>query len=334
MTEQAYPRAWENRRARTERAKPVGYYGLPVIHRPHWKWEIVLYFFFGGIAAGSYIVATIAALFGGAAGREIARAGRYVSLAALLPSPILLILDLGRPERFYNMFRVFKLRSPMSVGTWGLLAFSGFSALSAAIQAAEDGLFGQTTAPARLLRTLSKRLIGVLGLGPAFFVGGYTGVLLAATAVPLWTKSYLIMGPLFLTSAFSSATAAIAIVLAASRRANPIALQRLERLDALALVAELALLVVLRRNLSPTVARPLDEGRLGRLHRTGVLGAGIAAPLALQVPTALLGRYPSRVTTGLASVLTLAGGLLLRYVMINAGKRSADDPAATLGDGR
>src|SRR5579859_4218528 len=91
-----------------------GYYGLPVLKRPHWKWEIALYFWAGGTAAGAYTVATIAELAGD---RTVARAGRWVALPLLIVSPMLLIKDLGRPEKFYNMLRIIKLVSPMSVGT-------------------------------------------------------------------------------------------------------------------------------------------------------------------------------------------------------------------------
>ena len=306
-----------------------GYYGAPVIHKPHWNWLIVAYFFLGGIAGGSYAVASIAELLGGRGGRPIARVGRYLSLAALIPSPVLLILDLGRPERFHHMLRVLKLRSPMSLGVWGLTAFGGFCGLSALIQAADDGLLGRRTTAARLLRALPGRRIGLLGIGPSLFLGGYTGVLLAATAVPLWTAGALLMGPLFLASAMSNATAAIALVLSLARGTRPDTLRRLERLDAIALLAELSLLLALRARLGPTIARPLDAGPLGRLHRFGVLGIGIAAPLALQWKALVGHAAPSRPTTALASCLVLTGGYLFRHVMVMAGRASADDPGAT-----
>ena len=89
----------------------------PVINAPVWTWEIPLYFWFGGIAAGSSFVALACDLAGDDAS---ARVARKVALAALMPSPPLLIMDLGRPERFYNMLRIFKPRSPMSMGAWAL----------------------------------------------------------------------------------------------------------------------------------------------------------------------------------------------------------------------
>ena len=91
------------------------YYDYPVLKAPFWRWEIIWYFFFGGLAAGCYVLATIASLFGSPEDRSVTRTGYYLSLLALLPCPALLIKDLGRPERFLHMLRVFKVKSPMSM---------------------------------------------------------------------------------------------------------------------------------------------------------------------------------------------------------------------------
>lgn len=306
---------------------PRGYYGVPPIHKPHWKWLIIFYFFFGGIAGAAYALATIADAVGPARDRDIGRVGRYLSLAALLPSPILLILDLGRPERFYLMLRVLKLRSPMSLGTWGLTTFSGFCGLSAAIQAATDRRIGDGLF-ARRLAHLPVRPIGAVGTAPALFVAGYTGVLLAATAVPLWTKRALFLGPLFLASALSNAVAGVALILALTPRTLPATLRRLARLQTLALIAESSLFAAWSEGLGPT-ARPLTRGATGRLVRHGVSGAGVAAPLLVQAVGTLLPDRLARRLTAVSSILVLGGGLALRYAIVVAGGDSADDPDAT-----
>ncbi len=112
-----------------------GYYDYPVLKEPFWGWEIILYFFFGGLAAGCYVLASIAALFGSREDRAVTRAGYYLSLLALLPCPALLIKDLGRPERFLHMLRMFKARSPMSTGgrIWRLNLFARTLSLLSAI---------------------------------------------------------------------------------------------------------------------------------------------------------------------------------------------------------
>ncbi|MFN3337047.1 MAG: NrfD/PsrC family molybdoenzyme membrane anchor subunit, partial [Thermomicrobium sp.] len=120
-------RRWQHRRAPGE---PVSaetrdsYYSLPVIHGPHWRWPIVFYFVLGGLAGGSAVLAAAGRLVGGHWARPIVRAGRYLAFLAVLPGPLLLIIDLGRPERFHHMLRVVKLRSPMSLGVWGLIGFT------------------------------------------------------------------------------------------------------------------------------------------------------------------------------------------------------------------
>lgn len=326
-----YERKWETRRGgrSVSDGSRASYYGIPAVHKAHWKWLVIVYFFLGGISSACYVIASIAELVGGVEGRRIARVGRYLSLAALIPSPILLILDLGRPERFLYMLRVVKLRSPMSVGTWGLTIFGGFCGLSALMQAAQDGLLSRVALLDRLLRALPRLTIGVVGSGFGFFVGGYTGVLLGVTAVPLWARNHMLLGPLFLSSAISSASAAISLTLSLLRGSSHAGLKRLERLDMIALVAELGLLVAVRANAGPIIARPIRRGRLGQIFRWGVLGAGITAPLLLQMEGALRRDRPARWVTILASTLTLAGGLMLRYVMVMAGHASADDPEAT-----
>jgi formate-dependent nitrite reductase membrane component NrfD len=335
-----YQRRWETRRGGRRREderregmekppEPEGYYGLPVIHRPHWGGLVVAYFYLGGIAGVSYALASIAEALGGPGNRQIARTGRYLALATMLPCPVLLTLDLGRPERFHHMLRVLKIRSPLSVGTWTLLIFSGFAGLSAVAQAAQDGLLGRDTLPANLGRALPMRAIGAAGIAPAFFLSGYTGTLLGATAVPLWARNALLLGPLFLASSVSNASAALTLLLAAQPRAGQDSLARLAGLESLAQVAELGLLLAAQARLGPTIGHPLNSGRLGALYRFGVLGTGLGGPLALRLIDRLRGRRAGRTESALVSLLTLASGLLFRYVILYAGRQSADDPQAT-----
>src|SRR5260370_16191786 len=183
------------------------YYDYPVLKAPTWGWEIIWYFFFGGLAAGCYVIASIASLFGTKEDRVVARTGYYLSLLALLPCPPLLIKDLGRPEQFLHMLRIFKVRSPMSMGVWGLVTFSLFSAITAMLQAAKDGLLGQWWG-ARWLAVLPQKLFILPGTLFATFLGGYTGVLLPATSVPLWSRSKFLRA-IFITSAIPTSTSLI-----------------------------------------------------------------------------------------------------------------------------
>lgn len=321
----------EGREARRGRRRPGTSHGAPPIHKPHWKWLIISYFFLGGVSSGSSIVATVADLFGSREDRETVRVGRYLALLTVLPCPILLILDLGRPEQFLKMLRVFKLRSPMSLGTWGLLAFSGFATLSGAAQGARDGLMGGRLALLRRLTgQLPTRLLGAVGAPFGFFLGGYTGVLLGATAVPIWARNARLLGPLFLSSALAASCAAISLILALlpgrhSDRSG--ALARLHRAETVAASGELLAAVAIHLN-SGRLGAPLTEGRLGRLHLLGSVGLGILFPLALHRVGPLLG-LPHRLVTVVASVASLIGGFIVKYAVVMAGHASADDPAAT-----
>src|SRR5919199_2526933 len=145
---------------------------------PEWHWLIILYFFFGGIAGGSYFLAALMDLFGHERDRPLARMGYYVAFIALLFCPILLIADLNHPERFWHMLLqdhrglpILKYWSPMSAGSWGLFLFGGFATLSLIGAMAEDGrlpIRGLTI----LRRDPLRSIIAVLGGLAGFFLAG------------------------------------------------------------------------------------------------------------------------------------------------------------------
>ena len=289
----------------------------PVIHGPHWKWLIIVYFWFGGIAAGSLAIASLAAINGDA---RIARAGRYVAVAALLPCPPLLILDLGRPERFWRMVTHFNPRSPMSFGSWGLLLFSGPCALSALHQAATDGV---PLPP--IAGRLPDRLLAGASLPPALLLGGYTGILLGATAVPLWARMSNLLGPLFLASAMSSGAAATTLLDELAFGSDEGVRDRLDRIEATSGAAELALLGLAMARDSE-VGRTLTATPRDRLLLATIV-AGVIGP---RIMHAVIGRGARRAPANVvAPVLTLVGGFALRTLMVLAGRDSADDPEAT-----
>ena len=307
------------------------YYDYPVLKAPVWRWEIIWYFFFGGLAAGCYVIASIAALFGSREDRAVARTGYYLSLLAILPCPLLLTKDLGRPERFLHMLRIFKVKSPMSMGTWGLVSFSLFSGVTAVIQAARDGILGRWWG-ARLLAALPQRLIALPGTVLGVFLGGYTGVLLTATSVPLWSRSK-VLGAVFISSAFSTSSALISLVLRFTRTPAH-TLHKLERLEWVALLVEMMDLVTFLRG-SGRAARPLvgtAPAEHGRTFWRFVFGGGLALPWLLQT-LSLFGGRPGKRRNGrgiVISLLVLMGGYFLRRTMIEAGRSSSTDARTTL----
>jgi formate-dependent nitrite reductase membrane component NrfD len=319
----------EPRRSISSNLPPAhgGYYDIPVIHGPHWKWLVIGYFYFGGISGASAVIAAFFRLFGGPSGAPLARIATYVSFLALLPCPALLILDLGRPARFFHMLRAFRVSSPMSIGTWGLTTFGVISALTAGLQLLDDRSARNGDRPDGARRAASNGLALLGGLS-GFFVAGYTGVLLAATAVPLWSKRPALLGPLFLSSAMTSGATAISAVATASERQESDAQDRLRRLETLSTIAEESLLVIWIMALGPT-ARPIAEGRLGAVVRHGAVGAGMALPLTIAALSPSLPRRLRRPATVVSAALTLAGVFVVRYAVVMGGRQSAADPRAT-----
>ncbi len=283
----------------------------PFIHAPVWSWEVPLYFWFGGIASG----AAFAALGCDAAGdHRSAAITRKVALGAVAPAPLLLVADLGRPERFLNMMRIFKPRSPMNTGAWCLLAFSGSSALAVAADLAA--------------RPKAARRLGALTSLLGSYLGSYTGVLLACTAVPVWARSRTVLGPAFIATATATGAAATRLTLVASGLPEDHPTRRaLGTLETGAMLAELTLSAVGERRLGDS-AEALRRGRPGLFFRSAK--SLVAVGLSLR----LVARRTGAREHDLASVMYLAGGLAFRYAWVYAGKASAGDDAAVAAMGR
>jgi len=297
------------------------YYGVPPIKRAHWTWQIPVYFWLGGIGAGTQLFATVAQLLGHE-DEALMRLSRYTVLATMLLSPVLLIWDLGRPERFYNMLRILKLRSPMSTQSWSLFMFGNLGGIVAARQAAEDGLLLGDNALSRLvIRLVPDRLLTVLALPFGLFVGFNTGNLVSATSVPIWARNWLFMGPTFLTSGLSTALSWLSLVLHFGRWGEEKTLRALHRAEKAVIVIEGVLMALSLVRMSRW-SKPLFSKDIAPLFAGGTLVGGILAPMAL-----LFGKE-SRSKSVLASVLALAGGLAFRFAIILAGRKSADDPEA------
>jgi formate-dependent nitrite reductase membrane component NrfD len=277
----------------------------PVLKPPVWTWEVPLYFFFGGVAAGASFVALACDLSGD---QRSARVARKVAVGALVPSPPLLVMDLGRPERFYNMLRVFKPRSPMSMGAWALCVFGNLGAGAVAAD-----LLG---------RPRVARALGGVNAVVGGYLGSYTGVLLASTAVPLWARSRLFLGPIFVATATATGAAATRLVLVATGLpAGHPTREALGRVEAGAMAAELVLSEVNERRLGE-LAAPLERGRAGRLFTAAkwLVRAGLGLRLA---------RGRGAWTHHVASACYLGAGLCFRYAWLAAGPESArDDEAA------
>jgi len=277
------------------------YYGRPIIKQPTWKTpEVPLYLFLGGMAGASAVLAEGAALTG-RPGLE--RIGRYAAAGGGGAGTVFLILDLGRPERFLNMLRVFKVTSPLSVGSYILAPFGTLTAV--AVGSRITGWFP------RLGRLAG---LGSAALGPA--LATYTGALLANTAVPVWHEGHREL-PVVFGASGAAAGGGLATLLAPASESGPAV-----RMGVLGGAGELAASVVMERRLG-MVGEPYRKGRSGRL--TQLSRALTVGGLALTT----VGRR-SGLLRRLGGAALVAGSVTLRFAVFEAGRASAADPKYTV----
>ena len=273
----------------TSGPEPRSYYGRQVLKAPVWKNEIPIYYFTGGLAGASASLALAARLAGN---DRLARNALTVAAVAGTASPVPLVADLGRPERFHHMLRVFRPTSPMNVGSWLLTAMA--PATVGAAVADRLGIFPR-------LRRTAEVVAGLLG--PA--LATYTAVLVADTAVPVWHEAGRELPMVFAGGAAAALT-------------PPAAAGPARRLAVGGALVELAAAELMQRRL----------GELGEPYRTPpasrfttlarATGAGGAALLALA------GRRRRAAVAG--GALLLASSLCQRLAVHKAGFASARDP--------
>jgi formate-dependent nitrite reductase membrane component NrfD len=173
----------------------MSYHDRPLLKSPVWTWEVPAYFFVGGAAGAAAGLGAAAQLTG--ADEELVRDARWIAAAGSALSAPLLIADLGRPERFLHMLRIFKVQSPMSVGAWTLAAFGG----AATAAAFADLVRRNTNLPVKLVGDASAMLSAATGT----VMATYTGVLIGATAIPAWNRHAHFLPVHFGASALGSA---------------------------------------------------------------------------------------------------------------------------------
>ncbi len=319
--------------------EPRSYHGQPVIKEPIWHPEIPWYFFAGGLGGASAGLAWLSGLRGN---EVLARRAWLAALAGTGVSPVLLISDLGRPERFLNMLRMFKVTSPMSVGSW-VLAVSGgtvgVSALDALLPGGADGRVlsvpgARTTAfrrshvhphrhppDRRRWRTL-LRMAAVPARPTAALAGlplaTYTGALIAQTAVPAWHGARGELPALFAAGAAASAGAA-ATALTPVAHARPA-----RRLAVAGCVAELAIVPLMEHRLGD-LGEPYHEGAAGAYGRLA-RGLTVAGSLLLAARA-----ERSRAAAVASGTMIVAGAVCERWSVFKAGFQSARDPKHTVG---
>jgi formate-dependent nitrite reductase membrane component NrfD len=303
--QQLEPKAW-GRMPTVSQHDPT-YYDRPMLKEPVWKIDIPLYYFLGGAAGAALALGAAAQLLGD---QGLQKFGRNCHIVGIVGSTVgggLLIHDLGRPERFLNMMRVFRPTSPMNVGAW-ILSGAAPLAITAGLFSNRPGIWGW-------IGSASGYGAGVFGLALA----GYTGVLVGNTAIPLYQQVRRLMPVLFLSSAAASAASILDIVFE-DPRASRITLF----FGTAGRLAELATGLAIERQAEKVeqVARPLKTGLSGALWKTAEV---------LTVASLVLAVVPGESTARRkwAGVFGALGSLALRLAVHYAGAASARDPRAS-----
>ncbi|HTX03525.1 MAG TPA: NrfD/PsrC family molybdoenzyme membrane anchor subunit [Candidatus Acidoferrales bacterium] len=272
------------------------YYGRPIVKPHQWKPEIPLYFWLGGVAGASSTACILARVCGR---HELARVYKRVALGGAMIAPVLLISDLGVRHRFYNMFRVFKPTSPMSVGSWLLAAFGGAVASSTAAE-----FLGWDVASVG-----TEAIAAILGPGLAT----YTAVLISNTATPVWHEARGELPFVFAASSIAGA-GALAVLFAPSTEAG----SARRAMIAGGIALEVAMRSM-QASIGKALAEPFRTGKAGGFQSLSTL-LGMAA-----IGLGMLGKRRRKMSCA-AACLTIAAGIYERFAILEAGKQSATDP--------
>jgi formate-dependent nitrite reductase membrane component NrfD len=295
------------------------YYGRPQLKAaPFNKVMVGGYIFLAGLSGGAQILSTLLDVSGGRHAEPVVRRGRQLAMLAPTVGAGLLVADLHTPKRFYNMLRVFKTTSPMSIGTWILAGFTGSSALAAAADfvAARVPGFGWLRRGARLAQLPAA----AAGAG----LGTYTASLLSATSTPLWAAAPRALAVRFAASSIASAAAALSLF-AHDRETR----RDLNMVCAGALGVELAASTAAdeeyrRRGIHDALHSPG-----GRMDALGGIGVGTVVPLGLLAINLLFGGR-SRTLSAAASAAVLGGSLMMRIAVLASGDESASRPEISM----
>jgi formate-dependent nitrite reductase membrane component NrfD len=304
-----------------EETTPVPtYYERPLLKMPHWdSWNVVTYLFLGGVMGGLGVIGVLTNPKR-ESDRKLKRTLAVTSLVLAAANPAVLVTHLGRPERFLHMLRIVKIKSPMSMGVWGLVLYSGAASMNVMRALALHGVLP------RWMRFLAPSFFAPVQALFGAFIMGYTGVLISATANPLWSSGKRHIPVAFVCSSMSSACALSSLL--STLEGNTEVTHKLERLEMLASTAELLALMSFERH-AGKYGKALFSGAPGVRLRTYTTRNGILFPLALNLLGAIvpLPKPVDAVRTVIASVFTLVGGYLLRDTVVRAGRVSVQDPS-------
>jgi formate-dependent nitrite reductase membrane component NrfD len=294
---------------RIDGANPT-YYDRPMLKKSVWSIDIPIYYFLGGTAGAALTLGAAIQLVsprGKHPLRRVSAICHWTGIVGSSAGAAFLIHDLGRPSRFLYMMRVFRPTSPMNVGAW-ILAGAAPTAITTGLFVNRDGILGK-------IGEASGYLSGLFGAALA----GYTGVLVANSAIPIWQRARSWVPVMFMASS-ASAAASVVEIISDDKRTHLIT----TAFGTAGRVAEIAATLQVDRSASaiPRVAAPLRTGPTALLWKgaTALTGASLALSL-----------WPrrSRAKSVVAGLLGIGGSLLLRFAVHYISNASARDPRAS-----
>jgi len=290
------------------------------VSHPEWEWLIMLALFAAGIAAGTYSVMGLMHWAGDPADRPVIDRMGLVPMVFMLVTPILLIVDLGQPGRFLNLLFtspaaterpgpiMFNPNSPMSWGSWALIAFAPFTLVTFL-----DSLERVRGArmPAFVGAVARNPIVLAAGEILALVVSAYSGVLVNVTNQGVWSDTYL-MGALFIVFSELSGMAVAAIVAGRLHAASTAGAVRTGFFGFAAVGA--VLLALFLGNLAALgSARAVVASLLvGPAFWIGAVGAALVFPL---VATGRRSLWPGADRLVILGAVVLVGVLAFRYAM-------------------
>jgi len=312
-----------------------------------WGAPIWIYLWMAGMAGGAYFAAFLAERFTGEANGRLLRLGTYLGIPLAVLGVMLLVVDLGKPIRFWHLFTQFKMTSPMSMGTWILLVWVAIAIVMVVLwwianrrgEAATGGMQGVAG------------FLGWINLVLAALLIAYTGVLLAVSSQSLWAGTVLLPA-LFVASAISTGVAILiltAIVANAISKGSLVELKlavnqlfgttdwtipnrtvvRLAEADAIIILVELAALVgyVIWLAISGMVGagealRLLTIGTLAVPFWVGVVLLALLVPFGLDIANRGKGIETKAGWRAIvaSSACVVIGGLVLRAIITIGGQ--------------
>ena len=297
------------------------YYGRGQLKpAPFNNWMVGGYVFVAGLSGSAALISGLAEAVGGRRHAGLARRGRWLATLAPVIGGPLLVWDLHTPKRFYNMLRVAKATSPMSIGTWILMAFSVTALPAAAAQGLYD-LLPRWGLLKRRWPLTAARVAHAPAAMSGMGLSVYTASLLSATSTPTWAAAPRAMAVRF--GASSVAAGASALLLGERDRGTR---RTLELIAASALATEAFAAAAQEATIERKGAGEARRTRWGRVETLVANGVGVAAPLALLGLSLALGRRRPRALADAAALATLVGAAVMRVSVMYVGDESAGRP--------